>query len=82
MTDPFLRADKDDPRFIAFGQKIGVIPKAVPSPERRTAQLGGKGMKPRMYANRRELLLQRESPGDGLISVYSQPARRGGSIRG
>jgi hypothetical protein len=39
VTDPFLRADKDDPRFIAFGQKIGVIPKAVPSPERRTAQL-------------------------------------------
>jgi len=71
LTEPFLRADKDGPRFIAFGQKIGVMPKAVPSPERRTAQLGGKRMKPRMYADRRELLLQNESPGDGLISVYS-----------
>jgi len=39
VADPFLRADKDGPRFIAFGQKIEVIPKAVPSPERRTAQL-------------------------------------------
>jgi hypothetical protein len=27
VTDPFLRADKDKPRFIAFGQKIRVIPK-------------------------------------------------------
>ena len=30
--NPFLRADKDGPRFIAFAQKIGVIPKAVPKP--------------------------------------------------
>ena len=28
-------------------------------------------IKPRMHANRRELLLQKESPSDGLISVYS-----------
>ena len=27
LFNPFLRAYKDDPRFIAFGQKIGVIPK-------------------------------------------------------
>jgi TolB-like protein/Flp pilus assembly protein TadD len=27
LQNPFLRAYKDDPRFIAFGQKIGVIPK-------------------------------------------------------
>jgi tetratricopeptide (TPR) repeat protein len=27
LSDPFLRAYKDDPRFIAFAQKIGVIPK-------------------------------------------------------
>jgi serine/threonine-protein kinase len=27
LTDPFLRAYKDDPRFIAFAQKIGVMPK-------------------------------------------------------
>jgi len=61
LTNPFLRADKDDPRFIAFGQKIGVMPKTAPKAnERRTAQLGGKRMKPRMYANRRELLLQRQ----------------------
>ena len=39
LTDPFLRAYKHNPRFIAFAQKIGVMPKAVPSPERRTAQL-------------------------------------------
>jgi TolB-like protein/Tfp pilus assembly protein PilF len=30
--NPFLRAYKDDPRFIAFGQKIGVIPKTAPKP--------------------------------------------------
>ena len=30
LSDPFLRAYKDDPRFIAFGQKIGVMPKAAP----------------------------------------------------
>jgi len=29
LFDPFLRAYKDDPRFIAFAQKIGVLPKAV-----------------------------------------------------
>ena len=29
LTDPFLRAYKDDPRFIAFAQKIGVMPKAA-----------------------------------------------------
>ena len=28
LYDPFLRAYKDDPRFIAFAQKIGVMPKA------------------------------------------------------
>jgi TolB-like protein/Flp pilus assembly protein TadD len=28
LSDPFLRAYKDDPRFIAFAQKIGVMPKA------------------------------------------------------
>ena len=28
LIDPFLRAYKDDPRFIAFAQKIGVMPKA------------------------------------------------------
>jgi hypothetical protein len=27
LVDPFLRAYKDDPRFIAFAQKIGVMPK-------------------------------------------------------
>jgi TolB-like protein/Flp pilus assembly protein TadD len=32
LRDPFLRAYKDDPRFIAFAQKIGVMPKAAPSP--------------------------------------------------
>jgi hypothetical protein len=25
LVDPFLRAYKDDPRFIAFAQKIGVL---------------------------------------------------------
>ena len=25
LSDPFVRAYKDDPRFIAFGQKIGVM---------------------------------------------------------
>src|SRR4029077_12363785 len=29
LSDPFLRAYKDDPRFIAFAQKIGVMPKAA-----------------------------------------------------
>ena len=32
LIDPFLRAYKDDPRFIAFAQKIGVMPKARTSP--------------------------------------------------
>lgn len=32
LYDPFLRAYKDDPRFIAFAQKIGVMPKARSSP--------------------------------------------------
>ena len=27
LAEPFLRAYKDDPRFIAFAQKIGVVPK-------------------------------------------------------
>ena len=27
LIDPFLRVYKDDPRFIAFAQKIGVMPK-------------------------------------------------------
>ena len=31
LLDPFLRAYKDDPRFIAFAQKIGVMPKAAGS---------------------------------------------------
>ena len=30
LADPFLRAYKDDPRFIAFAQKIGVMPKVAP----------------------------------------------------
>ncbi|MFL6590358.1 MAG: tetratricopeptide repeat protein [Chthoniobacterales bacterium] len=29
LSDPFLRAYKDDPRFIAFAQKVGVMPKAA-----------------------------------------------------
>jgi hypothetical protein len=32
LADPPLRAYKDDPRFIAFAQKIGVMPKAAPQP--------------------------------------------------
>jgi TolB-like protein/Flp pilus assembly protein TadD len=32
LRDPFLRAYKDDPRFIAFAQKIGVMPKAAANP--------------------------------------------------
>ena len=32
LYDPFLLAYKDDPRFIAFAQKIGVMPKAAPKP--------------------------------------------------
>ncbi len=32
LVDPFLRAYKDDPRFIAFAQKIGVMPKAPANP--------------------------------------------------
>ena len=33
LSDPFLRAYKDDPRFIAFAQKIGVMPKAAAKPQ-------------------------------------------------
>ena len=29
LYNPFLSAYKDDPRFIAFAQKIGVLPKAA-----------------------------------------------------
>jgi len=32
LQDPFLLAYKDDPRFIAFAQKIGVMPKAAGKP--------------------------------------------------
>ena len=32
LSDPFVRAYKDDPRFIAFAQKIGVMPKAAAKP--------------------------------------------------
>jgi tetratricopeptide (TPR) repeat protein len=32
LANPFLRAYKDDPRFIAFAQKIGVMPKAAANP--------------------------------------------------
>src|SRR5438132_3337785 len=32
LYDPFLLAYKDDPRFIAFAQKIGVMPKAAATP--------------------------------------------------
>ncbi len=32
MIDPFLRTYKDDPRFIAFAQKVGVMPKAPAKP--------------------------------------------------
>jgi TolB-like protein/Flp pilus assembly protein TadD len=32
LTNPFLRAYTDDPRFIAFAQKIGVMPKTAPKP--------------------------------------------------
>ena len=32
LTNPFLRAYKDDPRFIAFAQKIDVMPKTAPKP--------------------------------------------------
>jgi adenylate cyclase len=32
LWDPFLRAYKDDPRFIAFAQKIGVMPKPAANP--------------------------------------------------
>ena len=32
LISPFLRAYKDDPRFIAFAQKVGVMPKVGPKP--------------------------------------------------
>jgi hypothetical protein len=31
-ADPFLSAYKDDPRFIAFAQKVCVMPKPAPKP--------------------------------------------------
>ena len=40
LSNPFLRAYKDDPRFIAFAQKIGVMPKAAPSHERQALGFG------------------------------------------
>jgi hypothetical protein len=38
LTNAFLRPYKDDPRFIAFAQKIGVMPKAGTSPWAPSAQ--------------------------------------------
>jgi len=32
LYNPFLRAYKDDPRFVAFAQKIGVMPKTAGNP--------------------------------------------------
>ena len=32
LSDPFLRAYKDDPRYIAFAQKIGVMTKTAGKP--------------------------------------------------
>src|SRR5207244_4487290 len=32
LYNPFMLAYEDDPRFIAFAQKIGVMPKAAPKP--------------------------------------------------
>jgi hypothetical protein len=32
LDNPFLLAYKDDPRFIAFAHKIGVMPKTAPKP--------------------------------------------------
>jgi TolB-like protein/Tfp pilus assembly protein PilF len=32
LADPFMRPYKEDPRFIAFAQKIGVMPKAATHP--------------------------------------------------
>jgi hypothetical protein len=32
LYNPFLLAYKDNPRFIAFAQKVGVMPKADTSP--------------------------------------------------
>jgi len=32
LVNPFLRAYKDDPRFIAFAQKVGVMPKGGANP--------------------------------------------------
>jgi tetratricopeptide (TPR) repeat protein len=32
LSNPLLRAYKDDPRFVAFAQKIGVIPKTATTP--------------------------------------------------
>ncbi len=32
LKDPFLLTYKSDPRFIAFAQKVGVMPKAAAKP--------------------------------------------------
>jgi hypothetical protein len=32
LSNPFLRAYKDDPRFVAFAQKVGVMPKTAAKP--------------------------------------------------
>ena len=32
LYEPFLRAYRDDARFIAFAQKLGVMPKAAANP--------------------------------------------------
>ena len=32
LMNPFLHAYKDDPRFIAFAQKVGVMPKTASKP--------------------------------------------------
>ena len=32
LSDPFLRAYKDNPRFLAFARKVGVMPKTAAKP--------------------------------------------------
>jgi hypothetical protein len=32
LSNPLLRAYKDDPRFIAFAQKVGLMPKTALKP--------------------------------------------------
>jgi hypothetical protein len=39
LYNPFLRAYKDDLRFIPFAQKIGVMPKTAPKPGAPGAQI-------------------------------------------